>query len=69
MKKKILGDWRDCFSKGPRFNPQHPHGGSQTSVMLILEASLVYRASSRTARATKETLSQNKKKKKKKKSK
>jgi hypothetical protein len=23
----------DCSSKGPKFNPQQPHGGSQPSVM------------------------------------
>jgi hypothetical protein len=40
LKKKILG-WRDgsmvkstdCFSRGPEFSSQQPHGGSQPSVM------------------------------------
>jgi hypothetical protein len=41
-KKKTSGEgWRDgsavkstdCSSRGPEFNSQQPHGGSQTSVM------------------------------------
>jgi hypothetical protein len=40
FRKKLLG-WRDgavvkspdCFSRGPEFNSQQPHGGSQPSVM------------------------------------
>jgi hypothetical protein len=42
LKKKIFPrGWRDgsvvkstvCFSRGPEFNSQQPHGGSQPSVM------------------------------------
>jgi hypothetical protein len=41
VKKMSLGDWRDgsvvkntdCSSRGPEFNFQQPHGGSQSSVM------------------------------------
>ena len=40
-KKKIQGVWRDgsevkgtdCSSRGPEFNSQQPHGGSQPSIM------------------------------------
>ena len=39
--QKLLGGWRDdsevkstgCSSKGPEFNSQQPHDGSQLSVM------------------------------------
>jgi hypothetical protein len=40
-KKRFSWDWRDgsavkstdCSSRGPEFNSQQPHGGSQPSVM------------------------------------
>jgi hypothetical protein len=41
--KEFKEDWQDvsavksigCSSRGPEFNSQQPHGGSQTSVMVI----------------------------------
>ena len=41
LRKESLGGWRDgseiksiaCSPKGPEFNSQQPHGGSQPSVM------------------------------------
>jgi hypothetical protein len=41
LKNPTSGGWRDgsagkstdCSSKGPEFKSQHPHGGSQLSVM------------------------------------
>jgi hypothetical protein len=38
---RVVWGWRDdsavkstdCYSRGPEFNSQHPHGGSQPSVM------------------------------------
>jgi hypothetical protein len=43
MKRFCLEGWRDgsvlksinCSSRGPEFNSQQPHGGSQSSVMVI----------------------------------
>jgi hypothetical protein len=41
QREYVSGDWRDgsavkstgCSFEGPEFNSQHPHGGSQPSVM------------------------------------
>jgi hypothetical protein len=45
-----------CFSRGPKFSSQHPHGESQPSVTLALEnpmpSSLVFAGTKHTRRHT-----------------